>query len=66
MIGRGEGLGVVAGAWAVAEAVGGVAEEGAAFGDVEEAELVLLAKDDGAGPIAALEEPVHNRLADAI
>lgn len=37
MIGGGEGLGVVAGAWAVAEAVGGVAEEGSALGDMEKA-----------------------------
>ena len=66
MIGRSEGLGVVTGPGAIAETIGSVAEEGSAFGDMEETEFVLLTKDDGAGPFSALEEPVHDRLADAV
>ncbi len=65
MVGGGEGLGVVSCAGAVAEAVGGVAKVGAAFGDVEEAEGVLTAKDDGAGPFSFLEEPGDFGLADS-
>jgi len=42
-----------------------VAEEGAAFGDVEEAEGVLFSEDDGAGPFFVLEEEVDLGLADA-
>lgn len=60
-----KGLAVVTGAGAIAEAVGRVAEEGAAFGDVEEAEGMLAAEDNGTGPFSFLEEPVDLGLADS-
>ena len=60
VVGGGEGFGVVAGGGAVAEAVGLVAEEGAAFGDVEQGEGVGLVF----GPEAGLLEVLHHGLAD--
>lgn len=62
MIGGGEGLGVVAGCGAVAEAVGVVAEVGATFGDMEDREWVGLVL----GPFSVVEEVANHGLADAL
>lgn len=55
----------MAGAGAVAEAVGGVTEEGAAAHDADLAEGVGLAENFGGGPLAAAVEVADFGLADA-
>lgn len=65
MVGGCEGLGIVSGAGAVAQAVGGVAEEGATLGDVQIAQRVLFSENNRAGPLLMLEKPIDLGLADS-
>lgn len=53
----------MSGSGAVAQAVGGVTEEGTPFGHAKKRKRMLLAENDGGRPGTALQEPIDFRLA---